>query len=208
MGTASGPDNPNRSSLRAPALHQPHPCNRIYSLSIPTWPDSVFQPLQEDVLRLLLAAPSGLSAPAIRDLLKPRVSQPTLWRALERLRSQGRVTTEGRARATRYYAAKHTSLSALRSRRLHQSVARRLAVDPSLRELARERLLKLRQVNPHGRIYHDRWEDLLNGPLPRLLRAMTEVSEQSDAMRQESPFSVLVTAEERRRAFEAAWVVK
>jgi len=96
-----------------------------------------------------------------------------------------------------------TSLSVLRSRRLHERAAHRLAGDPALREVARERLQKLRQVNPHGRVYHDRWQALLDGPLPRLLRAMTEASEQSDAMRQESPFTALVTAEERRRVFES-----
>jgi hypothetical protein len=32
---------------------------------------------------------------------------------------------------------------------------------------------------------------------------MTEASEQSDAMRQESPLTVLVPAEERRRVFDS-----
>jgi hypothetical protein len=154
-------------------------------------------------LQLLLAEPAGLSAPAIRRQLKPRISQPTLWRILDDLRGQGRVAVQGRARATRYYATEQADLSALRSRRLHESAARRIAGNPSLRESALARLLKLRQVNPHGRVYHDRWQELLDGPLPRLLRTMTEVSEQSDAMRQESPFSVLVTADERRLAFES-----
>jgi hypothetical protein len=135
--------------------------------------------------------------------VRPRVSQPTLWRILDGLRTEGRITVEGRARATRYHASDETGLSVLRSRRLHERAARRLAGDPSLRGVARERLQKLRQVNPHGRVYHDRWQALLDGPLPRLLRAMTEVSEQSDALRQESPFTALVTAEERRRVFES-----
>ena len=100
-------------------------------------------------------------------------------------------------------ASEETGLSVLRSRRLHERAARRLAGDPALREVARERLQKLRQVNPHGRVYHDRWQALLDGPLPKLLRAMTETSEQCDAMRQESPLTVLVTAEERRRVFDS-----
>jgi len=42
---------------------------------------------------------------------------------------------------------------------------------------------------------------LLDGPLPALLRTMTEASEQADALRKESPFTVLVTPAERRRIF-------
>ena len=80
-------------------------------------------------------------------------------------------------------------------------MAQRLARDPSLREVALERLQKLRRVNPHGRVYHDHWAALLEGPLDQLLRTMTEVSEQADALRKESPFTALVTAEERRSVF-------
>ena len=105
--------------------------------------------------------------------------------------------------ATRYRASETPALSVLRSRRLHERAARRLAGDPALLAVARVRLQKLRQVNPHGRAYHDRWQALLDGPLPRLLRAMTEASEQSDALRQESPFTVLVSAAERRRVFDS-----
>jgi hypothetical protein len=158
---------------------------------------------KDRVLQLVMSEPLGLSEPRIRDLVRPRISQPTLWRILDGLRTEGRITVEGRARATRYHACEATDLSVLRSRRLHERAARRLAGDPELREVARERLQKLRQVNPHGRVYHDRWQALLDGPLPRLLRAMTEASEQSDAMRQESPFTVLVTEAERRRVFES-----
>ena len=66
----------------------------------------------------------------------------------------------------------------------------------------RERLNKLRAVNPHGRVYHDRWEALLDSPLPTLLRAITESSEQAETLRKESPLTILVTPEERRRVFE------
>lgn len=203
MGTAGGPDKPAMPRTAQRALQVAIPEAIIYPVSI--HPSSRFMalPLQDEVLQLLLAAPSGLPAPAIRRQLRHSISQPTLWRALEHLRAQGRVIADGRARATRYYAAEYTDLSTLRSRRLHESAARRLAADPSLRELARQRLLKLRQVNPHGRIYHDRWQELLDGSLPLLLRTMTEISERSDTLRQESPFGVLVTADERRRVFES-----
>jgi hypothetical protein len=156
----------------------------------------------EQVLRLLAVEPAGLRTPDLLRLIRPRVSQPTLWRILDDLRSEGRITVEGRGRATRYHAASTTDAAALRSLRLHQCAARRLAGDPALRGVVRERLKKLRAVNPHGRVYHDRWEALLDGPLPTLLRMITETSEQAETLRKESPLTILVTPEERRRAFE------
>ena len=75
------------------------------------------------------------------------------------------------------------------------------ATDPEQRRVAHQRLQELRVANPHGRVYQDRWEALLGGPLPSLLRMMTETSEQADALRKESPFTILVTPDERRRVF-------
>ena len=158
---------------------------------------------RDQVLLLLLSEPRGLSEPELRQRLRPRISQPTLWRVLNGLRSEGRIAVEGRARATRYHAVEQTDLPTLRSRRLHQYVAERLARDPSLRAIARDRLEKLRQVNPHGRVYHDRWAELLAGPLPALLRTLTEASVQSDDLRKESPFTTLVDTPARERIFRS-----
>jgi DNA-binding PadR family transcriptional regulator len=155
------------------------------------------------VLQRLLTEPQGLSEPEIRRQLHPRVSQPTLWRILNALRAAGFVVVEGRARATRYHAADRIDRPTLRSRRLHQHVAERLARETGLRELARERLEKLRQVNPHGRRYHDRWAELLDGPLPALLRTLTEASAQSDDLRKESPFTTLIDKLTRERIFRS-----
>lgn len=155
------------------------------------------------VLQLLLTESRGLAEPEIRRRLRPRISQPTLWRVLKGLRTEGRIAVEGQARATRYHAADRTDLPTLRSRRLHQHIAERLARDPSLRETAGLRLATLRQVNPHGRVYHDRWAQLLDGPLPVLLRTLTEASESSDDLRKESPFTVLADAAERERIFRS-----
>lgn len=158
--------------------------------------------LPDQVIRLLLTEPQGLSEPEIRHRLRPRTSQPTLWRVLNSLRAEGRVAVVGRARATRYQSCERTDVPALRSRRLHQLVAERLVRDPSLCNLARERLQILRQVNPHECKHHDRWAALMDGPLPALLRTMTEVSEHADALRKQSPFTVLVDTNDRRRIFE------
>ena len=158
---------------------------------------------QDAVMRILLPEPGGLSAPEILRRLRHRISQPTLWRFLDQLRSEGRITVEGRARATRYRLATPTDLASLRSLHMHRAIARRLARNPTLLAIAHARLEDLRRINPHGRVYHDRWSSLLEGPLQTLLRAMTEDSFDAETIRKESPFTTLVTPAERRRAFAA-----
>lgn len=64
---------------------------------------------------MLSTVPEGLSAPELRRRLKPKLSQPTLWRHLDALRSRGLLRVEGRARATRYRVV--TSPAAPRHRR-------------------------------------------------------------------------------------------
>jgi hypothetical protein len=157
----------------------------------------------ERVLQVLITAPEGLRAPEIMRHLKPRVSQPTLWRVLDTLRAAGRVVVDGAARATRYHAAERSDLPALRSLRMHEVVARRLIKDRGLLHVARDRLQRLREVNPHGVIYHERWQELIDGSMDRLLRVMVEPSEEARTLRQESPFTTLVPSDERRRVFES-----
>ncbi len=157
--------------------------------------------LDRNVLNLIAGEPRGLSAPELRKRLRPSVSQPTLWRVLNRLRSEGEVAVEGRARATRYHVTGPTSSAVLRSRALHRKVSEKIARHPDLRERGLQRLSKLRAVNPNGRPYHDRWLALLEGPLPTLLRTLNEPSEQADTLRKESPLTVLVDPVERERIF-------
>jgi hypothetical protein len=159
--------------------------------------------LQHKVLDLLTLHGEGLSAPQLLARLRPRVSQPTLWRTLDTLRAHGAITRQGHARATRYHARSRTDPAALRSRRMHESVAKQLLREPALRLQALERLGKLRAVNPHGRRYHDRWQELLQGPLVDVVRVMTESSETADLLRKESPWSVFVSPAERRRIFDS-----
>ena len=158
--------------------------------------------IHDRLLGLLAASPKGLRAPELLALFPVPISQPSLSRRLQELRARGLVAIEGKARATRYHALLPGQLPMLRSRRLHQAVALRLTQHPELRAQARTRLSQLRQVNPHGRLYHDRWAELLAGPLPRLLRKLTEDSEDADTLRKESPFTVLVDRNTRRRIFE------
>ncbi len=157
--------------------------------------------LADKVLELLILEPHGLGSPQLLAQLRPRISQPTLWRALDRLRTRGLLICEGRGRATRYHARSRTDLAALRSQRMHESVAKRLLREPDVRLQALERLAKLRAINPHGRPYHDRWDELLRGPSVELVRVMTEQSEAAEVLRKESPLSAFVSAAERQRIF-------
>jgi len=159
--------------------------------------------LETKVLNLLLPLGQGLSASELLAKLRPSVSQPTLWRALDSLRMRGALTREGKGRATRYHARSRTDLAVLRSRRMHESVAKRLLREPALTVQVIERLDKLRAANPHGRYYHDRWLELLQGPIVELVRVMTEDSEMADALRKESPLSAFISPVERKRIFDA-----
>ncbi len=71
-------------------------------------PDSV-------IVDALMPARSGLSAPQLRRLLRPAISQPTLWRILDRMRSAGRIRVSGKARATRYHLATPMDVATRRS---------------------------------------------------------------------------------------------
>jgi hypothetical protein len=86
---------------------------------------------------------------------------------------------------------------------MHEVAAHRLIRKPALLKKARERLHFLRQANPHGGVYQDRWAELLDGPMEPLLREMTEPSERADTLRRESPFTALVPRAERERIFES-----
>lgn len=158
--------------------------------------------LEQQVLTLLAAHPGGVTSPELQALLHPRVSQPTLSRLLLGLRARGLVLQTGAARATRYHLAGGRIRAAeLRSRLLHEQVAMKLVRHPELKTVAEVRLEKLKQVNPSGRPYHERWAELLHSDMPTLLRAMTEDSDNAAALRRESPFTVLFDSRQRKQLF-------
>jgi DNA-binding transcriptional ArsR family regulator len=158
--------------------------------------------LKQQIISHLAAEPEGMGSADLRDRLRPRISQPTLSRVLTELRSRGLVTATGRGRATRYHlVGGRRSLAELRSRLLHQSVARRLVERPELLLEAHDRLARLREVNPAGARYHDRWEALLNDSLPELLRIISADGPEAAVLRKESPLTVLARRSDRRKIF-------
>jgi len=152
-----------------------------------------------ELLGLLATASEGLSASELRSRLSSRPSQPTLSRRLTALRAAGKVVVRGLGPATRYHVASGNELPKLRSRLLHEHVARKLVREPDLVERARVRLAFLQSKNPSARAYHRRWMELIEGPRDALLRALSEDSESAADLRQESPFSTLLAPSEREQ---------
>lgn len=159
-------------------------------------------PADEDRLVGHLAAmPDGAPAPVLCGLLG--VSQPTLSRMLRRLQGRGLILAEGSARSRRYHwIGGRPGLAALRRRRLHEIIGHKLVGQPELLEQARKRLAAISESNTAGRPYHEQWLELMRGPRHKLLRKMTEDSEEADLLRKESPFTALIDAGERREVFQ------
>ncbi len=84
-----------------------------------------------------------------------------------------------------------------RSLAYHRAVAQRLN-----RPMAQEAQYVLYRWREQGRIderYADRWEQLLERPLPEIRRALVDESQEADDLRQNSPFAGLLSEPERRR---------
>jgi uncharacterized NAD(P)/FAD-binding protein YdhS len=93
------------------------------------------------------------------------------------------------------------SQSEEKSLALHRALAMKIQDDPALLAVVRNRLAWLREKNPSSAPYYDRWERLVDGDLQELLHVMTDSSERSCALRQESPFVDIVDQKERARIY-------
>jgi hypothetical protein len=84
-----------------------------------------------------------------------------------------------------------------RSLAYHRAVARRLR-KPMVQE-ARHVLFRWREQGRIDHRYADRWERLLDRPVPEIRRALVDDSQEADDLRQNSPFAGLLSEPERRR---------
>lgn len=153
---------------------------------------------EHQIIRFLTLHPDGLTASALKSLLRPAVSQPTLWRRLEKLRAEGHVRKEGKSRATRYrlQGSDHLIID-LRSRAMHQAIGRKLVQQPGLLDSARANLKKMAGSNPYAKPYLDRWAVLLAGPLNGVLEVLGANTEDAIALRHVSPFAGFLSEAER-----------
>ena len=79
----------------------------------------------------------------------------------------------------------------------HRAVAERLR-KPMVEE-ARHVLFRWYQQGQIDPRYADRWERLLDRPIPEIRRALVDTSQDADDLRQNSPFAGLLSEPERRR---------
>ena len=156
--------------------------------------------IEQQILRNLTLHPAGLAAQELQSAIRPQISQPTLWRRLDRLRTMGRIRAIGRGRATRYVNQDSDhSISDMRSKALHLAVGSKLIRNERLVDDARRRLQRMYQSTPYAKVYLDRWRELLEGPVEDVLRVFGADDEASKALRHASPFAGILTQNERMR---------
>jgi transcriptional regulator with XRE-family HTH domain len=88
-----------------------------------------------------------------------------------------------------------------RSRRLGIAVAAKLVADPdTVLAKGRAGLARLRTHHPAGRSgpWLDRWEELLNGPIDAIIDVLVGISDDDHDLRQNNPFTGVLTDTERR----------
>ena len=94
----------------------------------------------------------------------------------------------------------------LRSLWLSHAVAGRLVADPeTVLDVAQGNLDRMRAAHPRGQAarWLDEWAKLLDGPVERVLEALTSRAPRFRELRQNSPFAALLGDEERRAVHDA-----
>lgn len=91
-----------------------------------------------------------------------------------------------------------------RSLALHQLVAQRLRGNPALLAVARANLTRWMPANRHALPWLEEWQAVIDQGLDATLALMTDPGEHATDMRQSSPFTGILTDDERSEFF-AAW---
>lgn len=85
-----------------------------------------------------------------------------------------------------------------RSLALHREVARRLREDPALLAHARGNVERWRAQGTMAPAYAEEWRRVLDGSLDALLALLVDEGEPARALRQNSPFTFVVSPRDRR----------
>jgi hypothetical protein len=98
---------------------------------------------------------------------------------------------------------KHRIIEA-RSLAMHCLIARKIAADPALLDVARRNLRtwSTRYGDGLPRALEE-WRAILERPWPEIAVIMTDAGETGARLRQSSPFAGVLTAAERRRVYDA-----
>jgi len=91
-----------------------------------------------------------------------------------------------------------------RSLAMHAVIAQKIERDSRLLDVPRNNLKRwsARWENEVP-AWYDEWRGIMNRPWPEIASLITEPSEQGARLRQSSPFAGVLSAEERRRIYEA-----
>jgi hypothetical protein len=89
-----------------------------------------------------------------------------------------------------------------RSLAMHALIAAKIERDPALLATARRNLERWTQSSHEPRRLSE-WREILRRPWPEIASLITEQSEEAIRLRQSSPFAGVLSAEERRRVYEA-----
>jgi len=90
----------------------------------------------------------------------------------------------------------------LRGLAYHRAVARRL--DPRMVRAARVQLSRWRRERKIDESYAEQWENVLSRPIAQIARVMSQDSRTGRDLRQNSPFTGVLSEPERRRVIEIA----
>jgi hypothetical protein len=121
----------------------------------------------------------------------------------ERKRRAGLRLVQSWVASTPAAYSDHQRLDA-RSLAIHSLVARKLMADPGLVARARENLQRWKRNSPSPLpSYFAEWERIVRRPLAEVAGFLVTMSEEATRLRQSSPFSPLLTREERDRIYTA-----
>jgi hypothetical protein len=90
-----------------------------------------------------------------------------------------------------------------RSLALHQLVAQKIQVSPTLLDKARDNLRRWQQANASPSPALAEWAHIMCGPVDQVVALLVERSERAARLRQSSPFCGILTRAERRAIYES-----
>lgn len=169
--------------------------------------------ISHSVAAITVTCYDNLMAPRSR----PGPGRPPTGRAqsaVERMRRyRARQRAAGLRAATRWQPAAPVAVSPgllkhrvaeARSLALHCLIARKIAADPRLLEIARRNLAAwaVRYGDAPPRALQE-WREVLGRPWPEIAALITDPGEEATRLRQSSPFAGVLTDAERRRVYEA-----
>ena len=147
----------------------------------------------------------------VRKRGRPKTANP--MSAAERMRAyRKRKRAAGLKSVSQWVAAEGDQISRYsdhrvldaRSLAMHCKIAQKISRDPELLNVAKQNLARWRQksAGEYPR-YLEEWKDILDRPWMEVAGFITSTSDDAIRLRSSSPFAGVLSAEERKRIYEA-----